>query len=228
MPASANITTSGVIAFTLPVGAWGVRIANESDTTIRRMLGSGAATSGATLGIPIKPGGSEVICFKQALKNPLPVGAIHAGSGNKTLTYEVITQETQATAVGNEAAQVTLDSTTAVKDNGPGWTTVRGISGARFTSADQSAAVASITDAPTSGQKLVITDLLISSDTALRLDFNVESSATVIETVYMAAGETKQITLRSTWKLPTADKKLQVKASAAGNISLTPYYYSEA
>ena len=114
------------------------------------------------------------------------------------------------------------------KDAGPLWTTVRGISGARFTSADQSAAVASITDAPTTGQKLVITDLLISSDTALRLDFNVESSATVIETVYMAAGETKQITLRSTWKLPTADKKLQVQASAAGNISLTPYYYSEA
>lgn len=115
----------------------------------------------------------------------------------------------------------------ATKDAGPAWTTSRGIAGARFTSADQSAAVASITDAPTSGQKLVITDLLISSDTALRLDFNVESSATVIETVYMAANETKQITLRSIWKLPTANKKLQVQASAAGNISLTPYYYSE-
>lgn len=116
----------------------------------------------------------------------------------------------------------------SVKDNGPAWTTVRGVSGARFTSADQSAAVASITDAPTSGQKLVITDLLISSDTALRLDFNIESSATVIETVYMAANETKQITVRGKWKLATADKKLQVQASAAGNISITPFYYSEA
>lgn len=129
-------------------------------------------------------------------------------------------------AVGSIAAG--SNTIGATKDAGPSWTTVRGISGARFTSADQSAAVASITDAPTSGQKLVITDLLISSDTALRLDFNVESSATVIETVYMAAGETKQITLRSAWKLPTANKKLQVQASAAGNISLTPYYYSEA
>lgn len=116
----------------------------------------------------------------------------------------------------------------SVKDGGPAWTTSRGIAGARFSSADQSAAVASVTDAPTAGQKLVITDLLISSDTALRLDFNIESSATVIETVYMAANETKQITVRSQWKLGTADKKLQVQASAAGNISITPFYFSEA
>jgi hypothetical protein len=114
------------------------------------------------------------------------------------------------------------------KDGGAGWTTSRGISGARFTSADQSGSVASITDAPTADQKLVITDLLISSDTALRLDFNIESSGAVIETVYMAANETKQITPRGKWKLATADKKLQVQSSVAGNISITPFYYSEA
>lgn len=142
-----------------------------------------------------------------------------------------IDQTTPGTTNGvqvNAALPAGTNSIGGTKDAGPLWTTVRGVSGARFTSADQSAAVASITDAPTSGQKLVITDLLISSDTALRLDFTVESSATVIETVYMAANETKQITLRSIWKLPTANKKLQVQASAAGNISLTPYYYSEA
>jgi hypothetical protein len=126
--------------------------------------------------------------------------------------------------------QTTPGTTNLVQaqDAGPSWTTSRGIAGARFTSADQSAAVASVTDAPTSGKKLVITDLLISSDTALRLDFSIESSVTVIETVYMAANETKQITVRGKWKLATADKKLQVQSSIAGNLSITPFYFSEA
>lgn len=121
-----------------------------------------------------------------------------------------------------------ISLTVNAEDAGPAWVTSRGVAGARFTSNDQSAAVASITDAPTAGQKLVITDLWISSSTALRLDFNVEDSATVIETVYMAANQSIQMTLRGKWKLPTADKKLQVQSSVAGAFSITPYYYSEA
>ncbi len=96
MPASANITTSGVIAFTLPAGAYGVRVVNESDTTIRRLLGAVPTTSGALLGLPIEAGGDETILFPRPLKNPLPIGAIHAGSGSKTLTYEIITQPMRA------------------------------------------------------------------------------------------------------------------------------------
>lgn len=96
MPASANITTSGVIAFTLPAGAFGVRVVNESDTTIRRLLGALPTTSGALLGLPIAAGAEESILFKQPLKNPLPIGAIHAGSGTKTLTYEIITAPLRA------------------------------------------------------------------------------------------------------------------------------------
>ena len=139
----------------------------------------------------------------------------------------------EAMLSGGSGALMQLVAGTAsigsVKDNGPAWTTSRGVSGARFTSADQSGAFAAITDAPTSGQKLCISDLLISSDTALRLDFAIESATgTIIETVYMAANETKQITPRGKWKLATANKKLMVQASAAGNISITPFYYSEA
>jgi len=96
MPASANITTSGVIAFTLPPGAWGVRIANESGTLIRRLLGAAPSTSGTDLGLPLAAGASENILFQTALRQPLAVGAIHAGSGTQTLTYEVITQPTAA------------------------------------------------------------------------------------------------------------------------------------
>lgn len=96
MPVSANITTSGVTAFTLPVGAWGVRIVNESDTLIRRLLGAAPSTSGSDLGLPIAAGASENILFQSALSQPLMVGAIHGGTGDKTLTYEVITHPTQS------------------------------------------------------------------------------------------------------------------------------------
>jgi len=95
MPTSANITTAGDIAFTLPVGTWGVRVINESDTLIRRLLGQPAATSGASLGLPLAAGAGETLVFKQPLKQAVSYCAIHGGSGNKTLTYEIITQPTQ-------------------------------------------------------------------------------------------------------------------------------------
>lgn len=114
-----------------------------------------------------------------------------------------------------------------VYDAGSNWTVVHGVSGARFTSADQTAAVASVTDAPTSGKKLVVTDIIISVDTAMRVDFTEESSATVIESIYMAANSTVNLITRSKRKLATANKKLQVKTSAAGNISVNAFYYSE-
>lgn len=112
-------------------------------------------------------------------------------------------------------------------DAGSAFTDLNGVAGARFTSADQSGAVASVSDAPTSGQKLVITDCVISVDTAMRVDFSVESSATVIETVYMAANSTVNLVTRAKWKLPTVNKKLQIQTSVAGNISVNPRYHSE-
>jgi len=116
----------------------------------------------------------------------------------------------------------------SVKDGGTAFTTSLGVTGARVTSADQSAAVASITDAPTSGQKIVIDDVLFSSDTALRLDFSEETTGTILFSVYLSAGSSGQFTPRGKLKLATADKKLQWRASAAGNIAVTPLYHSEA
>ena len=114
------------------------------------------------------------------------------------------------------------------KDGGPGMTTVLGVSGARVTSADASAAALSVTDAPTSGQKLVFTDIIVSSDTALRLDFKIETAGTILFSIYMGAGTTVNIVPRGKLKLATANQKLQVQASAAGNIGVTALYYSEA
>lgn len=118
----------------------------------------------------------------------------------------------------------------ATKDAGPNWTTSWGVSSAPFTSANQSGSAASVTDAPTAGQKLVIIDLIFSVDTAMAVTFKCETSGAVIAgPFYLPANGTLQITPRSKgWKLATADKKLQVQTSVAGNIMVLPSYYSEA
>lgn len=117
-----------------------------------------------------------------------------------------------------------------VKDSGPGlpggssW----GIAGERFTSANQSAGVANVTDAPASGEKLVITDIIVSVDTAMRVDFSEETSVDYVFSLYLPANGSMQITPRAKIKLPVADKQLQVRTSASGNIAITVGYYSEA
>lgn len=116
-------------------------------------------------------------------------------------------------------------------DNGPAWTSAHGVSSVPFTSADAQTAAA-VTDAPTSGQKLVITDLFVSNNSAVAIQFTFveETSATVITGPYaLPAGTCAQLTPRGKgWKLPTANKKLMVDASAAGNIMVDAHYFSEA
>lgn len=117
------------------------------------------------------------------------------------------------------------------KDAGPSWTSAHGVSGVPFTSADAQTAAA-VTSAPTAGQKIVVTDLFVSNNSAVAIQFTFveETSATVIfGPVALAAGTCAQFTPRSRgWKLPVADKKLMVDASAAGNIMVDAHYYSEA
>lgn len=115
-----------------------------------------------------------------------------------------------------------------IKDGGPGWASSFGVAGARYTSADRSGSAASVTDAPESGKKLVVTDVLVSVDVAMRVDLKEETSGTVLASVYLPASGTLQWTPRSKTKLATADKKLQVQTSASGNITVTAHYHSEA
>src|SRR5687768_8580477 len=58
-------------------------------------------------------------------------------------------------------------------DGGPAWTPVR----ANKSSADLSA-ISDLTAAPTAGQKIVIDDLWVSVDTAMRVDISEETSGT--------------------------------------------------
>ncbi len=172
-----------------------------------------------TLGIQ---GWHTPVSGKNAAGNPVLLkladdGGLAFGAGSAVIGKVGIDQTTPGTT-----------NLVQAQDAGPSWTTASGIAGARFTSADQSGAVASVTSAPTSGQKLVITDIIISVDTAMRVDFTVESNATVIETIYMAANTTVNLITRGKRKLAAADKKLQVRTSAAGNLSVNAFYYSEA
>jgi len=93
------------------------------------------------------------------------------------------------------------------------------------TSADMQTAAA-LTAAPTSGQKLVIDDILFSTDTALAMSFQEETSNTVVAKVYCAANSVIQFTPRGLLRLPVADKKLFGDASAAGNVAVTVFYHS--
>lgn len=117
--------------------------------------------------------------------------------------------------------------TANTKDGGPAQTTSLGVSNARVTSADATTATA-ITDAPTSGQKLVILDVLVSADTAMRVDLQCETTATVIASLFIPANGAVQWTPRGKVKLATADKKLMYKASVTGNVAATAIYFSEA
>lgn len=132
----------------------------------------------------------------------------------------------------NNPLPVTLAAGSAVVgstyDAGPSQTISFGVSGAVYTSADRSASAAPVTDVPTSGQKLVITDIVMSADTSMCLTFTEETSGTVVEKVYLTANAPVQLTPRGKLKLATANKRLQVQSSVAGNVAIKAYYYSEA
>lgn len=118
----------------------------------------------------------------------------------------------------------------ATSDMGPGWTTLFGVGSppARFTSANASAADAEISQVPASGQKLVITDVTVSVEAAMRVDLKEETSGTVKASFYMPANSTYQFTPRGKLKLDTADKQLMVRTNAPGNITVSTFAYSEA
>lgn len=111
----------------------------------------------------------------------------------------------------------------ASKDNGPAWTP----SYARKDSADLST-ISDLTAAPTSGQKIVIDDLVVSVGAAMTVTFTEETSGTVLVKLYMAANTTEVVPLRDGRKLDTADKKVRVQTSTNGNIFIHMGHHSEA
>jgi len=61
------------------------------------------------------------------------------------------------------------------KDSGPSW-----LSSYQYTTSADMTSAADLTPAPPSGQKLVITDIILSADTAMLFELKEETSGTVI------------------------------------------------
>lgn len=116
----------------------------------------------------------------------------------------------------------------ATLDGGSAFPNRWGVGGAPVTSADMSS-ITSVTDAPSSGEFLVVDDIFISVGADMNVTFKEETSGTVIlGPFYLVTGASLQLTSRARRKLFTADKKLQAIASVAGNISVLVGYHSEA
>lgn len=102
-------------------------------------------------------------------------------------------------------------------DGGPTWTVKR----TTLASANISSTPGDLTTAPNTGKYAHADDILISTDTAMRLDVQMETSGNVLASVYMPANGTVQITMRDGLLADAAGKKLQLKASVSGNIRAT-------
>jgi hypothetical protein len=135
--------------------------------------------------------------------------------------------------VTNFPTSFIVSGSVASTDNGPTWTDSHGVSNVPYTSASPiiaSGSPVNVTDAPASGKKLVITDLLVSSTTANNVVFVDESTAGLVTVpiVFNTPG-TIQLTPRGKpWKLASANKHLQMYDTATGIVYVDAVYHSEA
>lgn len=137
-----------------------------------------------------------------------------------------IDQTTPGTTNGvqvNAALPAGSNTIGAMTDAGPQQTVTR-----TYTASADMTTAADITPAPTAGQKIVAMDVLVSTDTAMSFSIQEETSATVFAKVFLPANGSAQITLRGYIKAAVANKKLQGKASVAGNVAITTVTFSEA
>lgn len=97
MPA-VNIAATQTTAFNIPRDKWGARLFNNSDTRLLYRLAKNVATSGSDMGIPLDPGQEIMLCLAEKARNDIAVVAIHGGTGNKELVYDILDQQYQAVA----------------------------------------------------------------------------------------------------------------------------------
>jgi hypothetical protein len=171
----------------------------------------------------------------EALTNPdfatqTTLASLLASLGAKTDAKSTATDATSVSAmqVLKEISEKLQNPPSQVAtDGGPSWTSVFGVSGAAVVSSDMTTAAA-VTDAPTSGQKICLDDIIISAAVDMNVLVEEQTSGTDLFKIYIPANGTVQLTPRGKMKLATADKYVTCKASVAGGISVTATYHSEA
>jgi hypothetical protein len=116
----------------------------------------------------------------------------------------------------------------AIYDAGSGVVTSLGVAGERVVSSDASAGV-NVTDAPTSGSKLVITDILIAvGSVALNVLIKEETTGKVLFDWDAQALTPYHLVTRGKLKLSTANTRVVVDTDKAGRITASVMFFSEA
>lgn len=118
-------------------------------------------------------------------------------------------------------------SSPGATDAGPRWNSYRGVDGARVTSADATSTPLYVTNAPGTTQYLWLTDLLLSADTAMRVDVKEETTDTILASIYLAANVPYNWVPRGKLQLATAGKRVKLITSVSGNIAATALYAFE-
>ena len=185
-----------------------IQVKDAGGSTIYLNVASGAGTSGDPY----------------VLQGSIPAGSAAIGTVG-------VTSVTAGSTIGLEAGSAAIGSLTtgtaaigATKDNGPetaGTFTYT-------TSADMTTA-ADIGPAPTSTEKSVLLQAVISTDTAMQFTIQAETTAGAErQSWYLPANGSVIFVPRHPVKLGTADKKWQGIASAAGNVAISTVTTSEA
>lgn len=148
-------------------------------------------------------------------------GTVTVTDGSGSLTVDGSVSLASAIPAGTNSIGTT-------KDGGPSWTTSIGVSGVAFVSGLTTSAQA-ITDAPTSGQYLVLDDLIVSVPTACTVLIEDETSGADLYRLHFAGAGFAQITPRGKTKRSVADKKLtaRVASGSTTECGITAYFHSE-
>ncbi len=192
-----------------------------------------------TLSFPAFPGQNS----------PIPIKAVDNGDGTWSLGTDasivsptinvgpVEIKDASTTDQAKVAAGNTIISTdialavhdpTANLDGGPAWTSVWGVSNAPVTSADMSSVAVAVTALPTTGQKIVVDDVIVSAAANQLFALTEETSGTVMLLVRVPANSTVHLSPRGKRKLATANKRLFCQSSASGAVEVLIGYHSEA
>lgn len=95
-------------------------------------------------------------------------------------------------------------------------------------SSDLSGGAVDLTDAPTVGQKVILDDLVVSADTAMRVEIREETSGTVRLAFYLPVNGTFTFSPTNKLRHPVTNKKWQIITSVSGNIRAWASWHSEA
>ena len=209
-----------------------IQVKDAGGTTIYLNVASGAGTSGDPYVLQDSiPTGTNSIGTMGLDTGSNAIGTLAANSGVDIGDVDITSIAAGDNNIGNVDV-VTLPALVAgtaaigaTKDNGPetaGTFTYT-------TSSDMSSSAANIGPAPSGGQKSVLLQALISTDTAMLFTIQMETTAGAErQSWYLPASGSVIFVPRYPVKVGTADKRWQGLASVAGEVRISTVTTSEA